>query len=197
MRMEKNVSMADTDIWSSYRNGNEASFRALYDHYYAGLLGYGCRFTKDHQAIEESIQDLFLKLWRNRASIGPAPSVKFYLYKSFRRVLARKLRNLPETVAMPEQEDPLHFNFEIGQDEVLMQKEHIAELKRQLQAAMATMTDRQREVIYLKYYEDLSYEEISDVLSITPKATYKLVYRALDHLRDHMALLTFLLFMGR
>lgn len=189
--------MAETDIWSSYRNGNEAAFRELYDHYYAGLLGYGSRFTEDHQAIEESIQDLFLKLWRNRASIGPTPSVKFYLYKSFRRILARKLRYLPDTVALSGQEDKLHFNFEIGQDEVLMKKEHIAELKRQLEAAMATMTDRQREVIYLKYYEDLSYDEISDVLNITPKATYKLVYRALDHLRDHMVLLTFLLFIGR
>lgn len=189
--------MTETDIWSSYRNGNEASFRKLYDHYYAGLLGYGSRFTRDHQVIEESIQDLFIKLWRNRASIGPTPSVKFYLYKSFRRVLTRKMRYLPETVAFPEQEDKLFFNFEIGQDEVLMKKEQMAELKQQLEAAMATMTDRQREVIYLKYYEDLSYDEISDVLSITPKATYKLVYRALDHLREHMAMLTFLLLIGR
>ena len=194
---KKNVSMAEADIWSSYRNGNEQSFRKLYDHYYAGLLGYGSRFTKDHQAIEESIQDLFIKLWRNRASIGPTPSVKFYLYKSFRRVLARKLRYLPETAALPGQEDTLLFNFEIGQDEVLIKKEHIAELKQQLEAAMATMTDRQREVIYLKYYEDLSHGEISDLLGITSKATYKLVYRALDHLREHMALLTFLLLMGR
>lgn len=195
--MEKNVSMTETDIWSSYRNGNEASFRKLYDHYYAGLLGYGSRFTLDHQVIEESIQDLFIKLWRNRASIGPTPSVKFYLYKSFRRVLTRKLRYLPETVAFPEQEDKLFFNFEIGQDEVLMKKEQMAELKQQLEVAIATMTDRQREVIYLKYYEDLSYDEISDVLSITPKATYKLVYRALDHLREHMVMLTFLLLIGR
>lgn len=185
--------MADTEIWSSYRNGDEQSFRQLYDLYYAGLFKYGFRFTKDQHIIEESIQDLFIKLWQNRSTVGPTPSVKFYLYKAFRRVLARKLEYLPETVSYAGQDDKLQFDFEIGQDEVLMQKERMLELKRQLEAAMAGMTDRQREAIYLKFYEDLSYDEISEVLSITPKATYKLVYRALDHLRDNLVLLTFLL----
>lgn len=185
--------MADTEIWSSYRNGDEQSFRQLYDLYYAGLFKYGFRFTKDQHIIEESIQDLFIKLWQNRNTVGPTPSVKFYLYKAFRRVLARKLEYLPETVSYAGQDDKLQFDFEIGQDEVLMQKERMLELKRQLETAMAGMTDRQREAIYLKFYEDLSYDEISEVLSITPKATYKLVYRALDHLRDNLVLLTFLL----
>lgn len=185
--------MADTEIWSSYRNGDEQSFRQLYDLYYAGLFKYGFRFTKDQHIIEESIQDLFIKLWQNRSTVGPAPSVKFYLYKAFRRVLVRKLEYLPETVSYTGEDDKLQFDFEIGQDEVLMKKERMLELKRQLEAAMAGMTDRQREAIYLKFYEDLSYDEISEVLSITPKATYKLVYRALDHLRDNLVLLTFLL----
>lgn len=183
--------MADTNIWSSYREGNELAFRQLYDMYNTGLMKYGFRFTRDQHVIEESIQDLFIKLWQNRKNVGPTPSVKFYLYKSFRRVLARKLEYLPDTVSYTGQDDKLQFRFEIGQDEVLMQKERLQELKRKLEAAMTGMTDRQREAIYLKFYEDLSYEEISEMMSITSKATYKLVYRALDHLRENFMLLAF------
>jgi RNA polymerase sigma factor (sigma-70 family) len=189
--MENNISMTDASIWSSYREGDELAFRQLYDIYNAGLMKYGFRFTRDQHVIEESIQDLFIKLWQNRKNIGPTPSVKFYLYKSFRRVLARKLEYLPDTVSYAEQDDRLQFRFEIGQDEVLMQKERLQELKRKLEAAMSGMTDRQREAIYLKFYEDLSYEEISEMMSITSKATYKLVYRALDHLRENFVLLAF------
>lgn len=185
--------MADNDIWASYRNGDEQAFRQLYDIYYASLVKYGYRFTRDQHVIEESIQDLFIKLWQNRQSVGNTPSVKFYLYKSFRRVLARKLEYLPDDVTYTDDDDKLQFRFEIGQDEVLMQQERILELKRQLETAMAGMTDRQREAIYLKFYEDLSYDEISEVMSITPKATYKLVYRALDQLRENLSLLAFLL----
>ncbi len=189
--------MDETGIWSSYRNGNEHSFRQLYDRYYTGLFGYGFKFTADQHLIEESIQDLFVKLWRNRNTIGETPSVKFYLYKSFRRILIRKLEQIPEIVAYPEGEEILHFSFEIAQDEVLMNAERMAALKQQLETILATMTSRQREVIYLKYYEGLSHHEISEVLGITAKATYKLIYRALDHLRDHLAVLIFFLAIPR
>ena len=191
--METNISMADTRIWLSYREGDELAFRQLYDMHNSGLIQYGFRFTRDQHVIEESVQDLFIKLWQNRKNIGPTPSVKFYLYKSFRRILARKLEYLPDTTSYTEEDNKLQFRFEIGQDEVLMQKEHLQELKQKLELAMSGMTDRQREAIYLKFYEDLSHEEIGEMMSITSKATYKLIYRALDHLRENFVLLAFLL----
>lgn len=184
--------MADTRIWLSYREGDELAFRQLYDMYNTGLMQYGFRFTQNQHVIEESVQDLFIKLWQNRKNIGPTPSVKFYLYKSFRRILARKLEYLPDTTAYTEEDGKLQFRFEIGQDEVLIQKEHLQELKQKLETAMNGMTDRQREAIYLKFYENLSHEQISEMMNITSKATYKLLYRALGHLRENFVLLAFL-----
>ena len=176
----------DTDIWGAYRRGDESAFRALYDRFYDRLAAYGFKFTADHQVIEESIQDLFLKLWRNRSSIGDTASVAFYLYKAFRRILTRRLQRLPAIVAFPGSEENLIFELSLGHDEVLMERERAASLKQRLDAILATMTHRQREAVYLKFYEELSYEEISDLLGISQKGTYKLIYRALDHLREHL-----------
>ncbi|MNE93296.1 RNA polymerase sigma factor [compost metagenome] len=51
---------------------------------------------------------------------------------------------------------------------------------------MVSLTNRQREAIFLRFYEDLSYEEIAELLEMNLGGTYKLIYRALDRLRDQL-----------
>jgi RNA polymerase sigma factor (sigma-70 family) len=57
-----------------------------------------------------------------------------------------------------------------------------------LQQALNTLTPRQREAIFLRFYEELSYEEIAGVLDISTKATYKIVARALLQLKRSLSI---------
>jgi RNA polymerase sigma factor (sigma-70 family) len=101
-------------------------------------------------------------------------------------VLVEKLHFSAKVIAFPITDEIIQFNFELGQDQILMRKERQAQLQSALEKALAQMSSRQREMIYLKFYEDMSHEEIADLLGITVKGSYKLLYRALDSLRENL-----------
>jgi RNA polymerase sigma factor (sigma-70 family) len=180
----------EEDIWwISYREGDERSFERIYQLYYSQLANYGGKFTQDTGIIEEGIQDLFLKLWKNRARIGQPPAIKYYLFKAFRRTLTRKLQKKDRLFFLPGNEDDLFFQLELSPEQLLVKYEQLQDLKKQVDTILLTLTNRQREVVYLKFYEDLTYEEIADMLQMNVGGVYKLTYRALDRLRQQMGLL--------
>ncbi|MCD0488594.1 sigma-70 family RNA polymerase sigma factor [Pedobacter sp. MC2016-14] len=183
-------------VWDNFRNGDEASFREIYDHFYNPLLNYGLKFSQNIEIAEDSLQDLFVKLWANRSTIKATESVKNYLYKSFRRVMISRLQAVSKLLQVELEEEQVNFDFQISHDQVLIEKEDLTAMQGIVQNALVSMTDRQREIIYLRFYEDLSYEQIADMMEITTKGAYKLVYRALDKMRenlDGMSMVTLLL----
>ena len=56
-------------------------------------------------------------------------------------------------------------------------------MQKQLKKMLDSLTDRQRESVYLRYTQGLSYEEIGKLMGIQPKAAQKLVYRAIEQMR--------------
>ena len=78
------------------------------------------------------------------------------------------------------QETEVQFSI----DSILIQKETAIALKLQLEKGLHQLTERQREAIFLRFYEGLSYLEISRIMDISVKATYKIMARALSGLKD-------------
>ena len=77
----------------------------------------------------------------------------------------------------------------------MIKKELDNELRIRLKTALASLTDRQREAIFLKFYEGLSYEEVSAIMNISTKATYKIMARALGMLKENFGLSGSVLFL--
>ncbi|MBN9381866.1 MAG: sigma-70 family RNA polymerase sigma factor [Chitinophagaceae bacterium] len=170
-------------IWDTFRYGDESSFRILFDEYYAPLFNYGYKFTTDNFIIEEALQDLFVKLWKNKSSIDKTGSVKNYLYKAFRRVLLRKLEYTPRLHLFAQSDENIPFNIELGHDDVMIRGENLEETRQRLQQALAALSPRQREIIHLRYFEELDYDEIAVIMQLSVSSAYKLLYRALDSLK--------------
>jgi RNA polymerase sigma factor (sigma-70 family) len=173
-------------IWAAYIDGDEQSFRQLYNLYYKGLMNYGHRFTIDDELIESAIQDLFVRLWQKRAGMKPVSNVKNYLYVSFRHTLVRALSKAEVFQSISPNEEDYTFNIVFDPETILINRERMVHLQERLSTALGKMNPRQREVIYLKYYENLTYEEIATIMGISVKGTYKLMYRAIDTLREHL-----------
>jgi RNA polymerase sigma factor (sigma-70 family) len=186
-----------TEQWNAFKDGNATSFEYLYKTYSAGLYNYGSKFTKDKDLIKECIQDLFVNLWTKRSSIGNPEHVKNYLYKSFRHAIFKKTFQLSKNETYEETEN-YSFQVVLNVEEILIDNERQSQISEQLQNAMAKLTARQKEAIFLKFYEQLSYEEIAEVMGITVKAGYKIMARSLDYLRNHLSkddlLLLYLIF---
>lgn len=175
----------EKDIWDAFRYGDENSFKVIFDQFYDHLYNYGHKFTTDDFIVEEALQDLFIKLWKNKNTIGETGSVKNYLYKAFRRVLLRKLDYAPRLQLFAPADDNAPFRLELGHDDGLASHERLDEIRKSLAHALEKLSPRQREIIHLRYYEELEYEEIAAIMQLSVSSTYKLLYRAVDSLKTH------------
>lgn len=133
--------------------------------------------------LEDCIQDLFVELWQNRKE-APVHSIKAYLFKSLKYKIFKALRQAGAT-AGPDLSEALHF--ELSHDTVLVKDEERRERLGLLNKAMHQLTNRQKEIIYLQYYQQLSYEEVSEVMEINYQAARNLLYQAMKSLKNLMS----------
>jgi RNA polymerase sigma factor (sigma-70 family) len=77
---------------------------------------------------------------------------------------------------------------DFGIDQLLIRQDIEAGVRQRLEQAIKTLTGRQREAIFLRFYEGLSYEEVAEVMGISVKATYKIMSRALLQLKQTLSL---------
>lgn len=175
-------------LWRAFKSGDEAAFARMYQRYSRILYGYGFRVTQDAALIEDSIQDLFIELWRTRENLSDTTSIKYYLFRSLRRRISRTLNTDPlrsEATELPEQAEWLSTP---SAEALLVECQANADRIAGLQRAVAGLSRRQREVISLRFYHNHDYKEICDIMSLNYQSVCNLVYRALDTLRQRVAL---------
>lgn len=179
---------SDQQIWQMFQVGHEPSFKILFDRYNQLLFNYGFKFTQDEVIIEDSIQELFVKLWCNRENLSTDVAVKNYLYKAFRRTLVKKIeQSLRRTEVTNSSVDYLPFTIELPHDLTIIRQERAMKIRDRLDQALQQMTARQREIIHLRFFEELPYTDIAEIMGLSTKDTYKLYYRALDSLKKHFS----------
>jgi RNA polymerase sigma factor (sigma-70 family) len=172
-------------IWESFKQGDWNAYTTIYNDFYKLLNNYGYKFTRDVSVIEDAIQDLFVKLWNNKTSLGNPLSLKNYLFKSLRGILFRKIKSHSRFMILSGDDD-YAFTFEISYDHQLIAEEEYRELQQTIQNALRELPARQQEIVYLRFYEGLSYEEIAEVMEIHINSVYKLWYKVLDSLQTSL-----------
>lgn len=156
----------------------------LYKQYNEVLYSYGKRFTGDTHLVEDAVQETFISIWKYRHNLAAGSNPTYYLLRSFRNTLLQLLQTRSGTTYT---EESLDFSFEVAFDSKLIAGEEAAILSRRVQQALAQLTGRQREIIYFRFFEGLSFEEIAGIMQMQVRATYKLSARALAALRGIMA----------
>ena len=183
----------DSQIWAAIKNSDVAALKDLYLQYYQMLFNYGRKMSKDLVLIEDAIQETFISIWKYRSTTSTPVSVKYYLLKAFRNELIKILRQQTLT---ENADDVVDFTFEISFDQKIIEGENSRELSAIINNALLKLTNRQREIIYHRFYEGLSFEEIAELMNMQTRATYKLTARALSTLKQVLGKrnLIFLLF---
>lgn len=168
-------------LWRSFTQGDWDAYSRLYDSYFGLLNNYGYKFTRETELIEDAVHDLFVRLWTSKERLSNPPSVKNYLFKSMRNILLRKMKREEKFTDIDGQEYPLSFSISYGNETIKRVEDR--ELQVKIRAFIDTLPSRQQEIIFLRFYEGLSYEEIADIMSISVNSAYKLLYKALDNLQ--------------
>jgi RNA polymerase sigma factor (sigma-70 family) len=173
------------EIWDSFVEGEDTSFRQLIFSQYDALYNYGIRFSADGEQVKDAIQDLFLILWNKRGSLSEPVNIKAYLFSSLRRILHRKHKAVKKLLA-DEQKLDHEFNFQVSIEMQYINDETARRLAKKIAAAIEKLPPRQKEVVYLKFYHGFSRDEIVQAMDITPQTVSNLLQIALGKLKDEM-----------
>ncbi len=170
-------------LWQGFLAGDVAAFQTLMTDYFRVMFRYGTRFSRDKEFVKDCIQDVFLYLWEHRATLRADVAIKPYLMVSLRRHMHR---NLPDAVYSDEfTEDKVQpFELEFSVEEQFIRRESVANQVKKMNQMLETLPRRQKEVIYLKFFQELEREQIAEVMAIAPQTVSNLIQLALKQLRD-------------
>ncbi len=169
----------DKQLWLRIENDDRQAYEKVYRFYYKKFYNYGHKFTDDESLLEDAVQETLLMVWDRRKKLHTIQHIPAFFFTSFRNLLFSKLKRNRQTLS----DDTFHEEPVWRADHILISREADSIQRERLQKAMATLTARQREAIFLRFYEGLSYEDVGSVLQITTKATYKTMARSLQQLR--------------
>ena len=182
----------DQNLWQQLARADRQAFASVFRYFYGKLFNYGRKFTELDLLVEDALQETFVIVWDNHTRFSNITNPDSYLFYTFRNTLFRKLKKELKS----RQREALHFTEpEFSAEYMLIKAEMDATLSMELEAAIRSLPTRQREAIYLRFYEGLEYEQIAAIMGISVKASYKTVSKGIVHLRDKFNLSVSLLFL--
>ena len=168
------------------KSNKEANWEFIYNNCAPVLYNYGQKITTDIQLAEDCIQDVFTELWEKRDTIHQIQHIKAYLIKVFRRRVINKMNIEQQRITHNAYVHEIEFNISFSFEAALIHDEICEAQKKRMQKALQNLTHRQREAIYLKFYEGYSYVEIAEIMTLEKSAVYSLIYKAMTQLREEM-----------
>lgn len=175
----------DIELWKQFKNGDENAFVTLFKNYYTGLYHYGCKITGNKEMVEDCIQELFLEIWRTNGK-AKIISLKAYFFTAFKFKLIRLLKHQHKQNLLSS--GTAEKEFELSHENFLIDKELNFAKSHKILDALQELSPRQKEVIYLKFYQNLRYEEVSEIMQINYQATRNLLYQSVKVLKRILAM---------
>ena len=182
----------DIQLWDRMREGDRSAFQSIYLSEVQYLFNYGRKVFQDDIRTEDSIHDLFVELWERRDRLGATDNIRKYLAVSMRRKMIANLKIEKKTSADLEYED-VPFESELSIEQMIISQELSTEQSNKLKTAYEDLSHRQREILYMRYYQDIPYEQIAEIVGIKYQSLRNVVSAAIKGLRLAMASLLFLI----
>lgn len=168
-------------IWDHFRNGSEEAFSFIYVKFFPVLYNYGRQFTNNTALVKDALQDLFIDLWKRKEHLSGTDSIKFYLLAASRRRIIKLTGKLKVLNGDTHSEV---FGIVMPIEAQIIADQQAKEQVLLVREAVNRLTPKQREVIFLMFYENLSHQQIAKMLSLETKTIYNLVYKAIKGLKE-------------
>lgn len=180
---------SEQQIWTSFKAGDKDALGLIFETYYPVLHHYGLKLCGDSVLTEDVLQDFFLYLYEHREKLSDLSSLRAYFFTSFRRMLLRKLKTHDNRKAVFHEISDDYRSLQFTVEELRVEQEDTAYRLDVVVHTLNKLPNRQREVVYLKYFNDLNLQEIAEIMSITYQGVANTLYKAFKLLRKDPALL--------
>jgi RNA polymerase sigma factor (sigma-70 family) len=185
---------SELKLWKDIQSGNKVAFSHLYENYFDHLFSYGKKINYDVGLIEDCIQDVFVDMWKYKSNINIKNSLKFYLFRSLKNKMLHGLKRQGKIQYCDENEQEyLLVDRSLSVQEQLIAAQSEAQTNKMLECYVASLTKRQKEAVYLKFYQELTYDEISEIMGVSVNAAYNIISKAIANLRSKFTIVSFFL----
>ncbi|HOD11677.1 MAG TPA: RNA polymerase sigma factor [Candidatus Omnitrophota bacterium] len=182
----------DEDLILAYQDGDKEALEVIFHRYKKPIFNYALRILSDRAEAEDIVSDIFITLFVKKDSYKPQAKFSTWLYTVARHMCFTRLRQKRRFFAFwvkDKKEDEYH---QMDIPDISLNPEKVTaeeELSSAVQKALNKLPALQKEVIVLREYQNLSYQEISLVLDCSLEKVKILIFRARENLKKHLAFL--------
>jgi len=178
----------DVRLMRLVAGGDTTAFEQLIERHQALVAGTVARMLGSNSEVEDIAQQVFIRVWKSAGRYVARAKFTTWLLKITRNLVFNEMRrakrhpHLPVQIEPGADEMPLKDEATATPDATLLQ----AELQAAIEKAITLLPETQRMALVLRRYEELSYEEIADVLDLSVPAVKSLLFRARTELRERL-----------
>ena len=175
--------MNQSHWWSLFLQGDKHAFSEIFLACHDNLYRYGMKLTRDPELTNDCIQNLFLKLWKNRSNLKPVHDIKPYLFKSLRHHIIDILELRRQTLPIDQDIEEL-LMVEYSAEDFMISRQVEKETQEKIIRLLNQLTPRQRHAIYLRYFEEMEFENIAQIMDMHVQSVRNLISRGLQLMRN-------------
>jgi RNA polymerase sigma factor (sigma-70 family) len=178
----------DVRLMRLVSGGDTTAFEQLIERHQALVAGTVARMLGSNSDVEDIAQQVFIRVWKSAGRYVARAKFTTWLLKITRNLVFNEMRrakrhpHLPVQTEPEAEELPLKDEATSTPDATLLQ----SELRQAIERAITLLPEMQRMALVLRRYEELSYEEIADVLDLSVPAVKSLLFRARTELRERL-----------
>ncbi|MDP4240364.1 MAG: sigma-70 family RNA polymerase sigma factor [Bacteroidota bacterium] len=174
----------EKEYWHAFIEGDLDALAILFLQYAKGLISYGMKICPDEEIVNDSIQEVFIQLIQKRHKLKQKDQMRGLVYRLLRNKVIDEIKRINRSKRI----DNLIFNssssIEMDAEYHLIGFEEENKKNAKLNSALEKLSVHQKEAMFLKYTNDFSYEQISEVMGISIASSRTLIYRTLKQLKS-------------
>lgn len=173
------------EYWNQLRDGNTDALSALYQLHYIGLINYGVKLTGDRDLANDCFTAVLLDLWEKRHTLPEVANVRAYLITCLHRRIMHEIasgkKRQERHLAVPDGQEP-----EWSHEDYLTAIEGNDAFTQAFSHAFRRLTQRQQQLLRMKFFDDLDYDHIALTCGITKRTAYNIIHDALKQLKNEL-----------
>lgn len=180
--------------WDQFLKGDKEAYSWIYTTYIQSLYTYGLHFTTDSELIKDCIQEVFTRIYKNRATLLSPDNIKLYLFISLKNTLFNSLDKIQLYTNNTDMENMSFFISNTVEDEFL-QNEAKNIQEQELERIFSVLTIRQHQIMYYRFVEELSFDQICEIMDMNYQSAHNLIQRSLKKIRENYDSVLFFVFL--
>ena len=179
----------DVRLMRLVSRGDTSAFEKLIERHQALVAGTVARMLSSNSDVEDIAQQVFIRVWKSARRYVPRAKFTTWLLKITRNLVFNELRRTKRHAHVPLQSEPgvedppLKDETNLAPDASLLE----SELQRTIEESILQLPETQRMALVLRRYEQLSYEQIAEVLDLSVPAIKSVLFRARSELRSRLS----------